>query len=127
MDLFTTFSKMAGVEIPDDRIVDGVDLSDTLLNHEASPRNDMFYYRGTELFAVRSGDFKAHFITQGVYGQFGEREVHAPPILYNISQDPSEQFDIAAEHPEIIQQINEMVEVHQAKMVMGKDQLAERE
>ncbi len=127
MDLFTTFSKMAGVEIPDDRIVDGVDLSGTLLNRETSPRNDMFYYRGTELFAVRSGDFKAHFITQGVYGQFGEREVHEPPILYNISQDPSEQFDIAAEHPEIIQQINEMVKVHQAKMVMGKDQLAERE
>ncbi|MGF1557610.1 MAG: sulfatase [Flavobacteriaceae bacterium] len=127
MDLFTTFSKMAGVEIPDDRIVDGVDLSGTLLHRETSPRNDMFYYRGTELFAVRSGDFKAHFITQGVYGQFGERVVHEPPILYNIGQDPSERFDIAAEHPEIIQQINEMVKVHQAKMVMGKDQLAERE
>ena len=127
MDLFTTFSKMAGVEIPDDRIVDGVDLSGTLLHRGTSPRNDMFYYRGTELFAVRSGDFKAHFITQGVYGQFGDRVVHQPPILYNISQDPSEQFDIAAEHPEVIKQINEMVKVHQAKMVMGKDQLAERE
>lgn len=127
MDLFTTFSKMAGVEIPDDRIVDGLDLSGTLFRQEPSPRNNMFYYRGTEIYAVRSGDFKAHFITQGVYGQFGEREEHNPPILYNISQDPSEQFDIAVEHPEVLQQINELVKAHQAKMVMGEDQLAERE
>jgi arylsulfatase A-like enzyme len=127
MDLFTTFSKMAGVEIPDDRIVDGVDLSGTLLKREAGPRTDMFYYRGTELFAVRSGDFKAHLITQGVYGQFGEREVHNPPILYNISQDPSEQFDISKENPEVLAQIKALIATHQSNLLKGKDQLAERQ
>ncbi len=127
MDLFTTFSKLAGVEIPKDRIVDGVDLSATLFEGNESPRKEMFYYRGTELFAVRLGDYKAHFITQGVYGQFGEREEHATPILYNLSEDPGEQFDIAAEHPEILEQINALVTQHQSKLVRGKDQLADRE
>ncbi len=127
MDLFTTFSKLGGAKIPDDRIIDGVDLSATLFEQKESPRKNMFYYRGTELYAVRLGDFKAHFITEGAYGQFGEREEHATPILYSVNEDPSEQFDIAKEHPEIIEWINALVVEHKANMVMGKDQLAERE
>ncbi|MGB7396136.1 MAG: sulfatase [Pricia sp.] len=127
LDLFTTFSKLAGTEIPDDRIIDGVDLSGTLFEQQASPRDHMFYYRGTELYAVRLGDYKAHFITQGAYGQFGEREEHENPILYNVDQDPSEQFDIAAAHPEILQEIRSLVDEHRARLKPGKDMLAERD
>lgn len=127
MDLFTTFSKMAGVPIPNDREMDGVDLAGTLFNGQASPRENVFYYRGTDLFAVRVGEYKAHFITQGEYGQFGPREEHNPPLLYDLNVDPSEQFDVAKAHPEILSKINEVVKVHQSKMVKGKDQLADRE
>ncbi|MCW5517154.1 sulfatase [Muriicola sp. Z0-33] len=127
MDLFTTFSKMAGVDIPRDRIIDGQDLSATLLNKAPGPRKSIFYYRGTELYAVRLGDYKAHFITQGAYGQFGEKEVHEIPLLYNLSHDAGEQFNIAKKHPEIIKEINELVALHKSNLVMGKDQLAERE
>ena len=126
MDLFTTFSQLGGAEIPKDRIVDGLDLSATLFNEKASPRKDMFYYRGTELYAVRSGDFKAHFITEGAYGQFGERENHKTPMLYNLSEDPSEQFDIAAENPEILKSIDSLAAAHRSKLIRGKDMLAER-
>ncbi len=127
MDLFTTFSTMVGVKIPSDRIVDGVDLSATLLRGGPSPRDGMFYYRGTSLYAARLGDYKAHYITQGEYGQFGEKEEHATPILYNLGEDPSEQYDVAEQHPEIIEQINAYVKKHQANLVKGKDQLADRE
>ncbi|HET8735837.1 MAG TPA: arylsulfatase, partial [Pricia sp.] len=114
-------------DIPDDRIIDGVDLGATLTEGKESPRTEMFYYRGTDLYAVRLGDYKAHFITEGAYGQFGEREVHATPLLYNVNQDPSEQFDIAAGHPEVIEKIKALVAEHRAKMVRGKDQLAARD
>lgn len=123
MDLFTTFSKMAGVSIPNDRIIDGLDLTGTLLKSEPSPRENVFYYRGTDLFAVRLGDYKAHYITEGSYGQFGGREEHNPPLLYNLSEDPSEKFNIADKHPDIIQKINDVVKKHQSKLVKGKDQL----
>ena len=102
-------------------------MSETLLHGKPSPRKSMLYYRGTELFAARLGDYKAHFITQGVYGQFGEREVHDPPILYHLGHDPSEQFDIAKEHPNVLQEIQALVREHQSKLVKGKDQLADRE
>lgn len=127
MDLFTTFSSMAGADIPDDRIIDGMDLSGTLLNRSASPRKSILYYRGTELYAARLGDYKAHYITEGAYGQFGDRKVHDTPILYNVNKDPSEEFDIANENPEIIQQINALVEIHKSNLVKGKDQLGERD
>jgi arylsulfatase A-like enzyme len=127
MDLFTTFSALAGVSVPKDRVMDGYDLGSTLFKNAPSPRKEVFYYRGTELYAARLGDYKAHYITQGSYGQFGQKEVHDTPILYNLNVDPSENFDISANHPEIIEEINTMVKEHQSKLVKGKDQLADRE
>ena len=127
LDLFTTFSALAKVPIPNDRVVDGVDLSGTLLRGEPSPRNSMLFYRGTRLYAARLGDYKAHYVTQGEYGMFGEKEVHDVPLLYNLSQDPSEQYDVAEQHPEVLAQIEELVQQHQAKLVKGEDQLVTRE
>lgn len=125
MDLYTTFSKMAGVEIPNDRVVDGVDLTGVLLEGKESPRNDMFYYRGDLLFAVRVGDYKAHFITQDAY--MPEMTEHNPPLLYNLNVDPSEKNDIAAANPTIINKIKEVVRLHNEKMVKGSDMLKDRE
>ena len=127
MDLFTTFSTIASAKLPDDRIIDGVDLTETLLDRKSSPRESILYYRGTELYAARLGDYKAHFITQGAYGQFGERQEHDPPLLYNLNHDPGEHFDIAEEHPEIIDDIRSMVNEHQSNLVKGKDMLVDRE
>lgn len=125
MDLYATFSKIAGVEIPKDRVVDGVDLSTVLFEGKESPRNDMFYYRGELLFAVRVGDYKAHFITQDAYGQ--EMTKHDPPLLYNLNVDPSEKYDIAAANPDVITKIREVVRLHSEKMVKGDDMLKDRE
>lgn len=127
MDLYTTFSTMAGVPLPNDRVIDGQDLSGTLLHQGPSPRNEIFYYRGPTLYAMRLGNYKAHFITEGAYGMFGGKEIHDPPLLYNVDQDPSEQYDIAPDHPEIIQQIKVAIKMHQSKLIKGKDQLADRE
>lgn len=127
MDLFATFSSMAGVPMPDDREMDGLDLSKVLLENAESPRKSILYYRGPELYAARLGDFKAHYVTQGEYGQFGEREEHSVPLLYNLSHDPSEQYNIAAQHPEVLRQIAALVDAHRARLKPGVDQLADRE
>ncbi|WP_417443148.1 sulfatase [Joostella sp.] len=127
MDLFNTFSSIAGIPIPQDRVMDGVDLSKTLFNRFPSEREDVFYYRGTELYAVRHGDYKAHFITEGEYGQFGEREMHNPPLLYNLSHDPSEKYNIASQNMEIINIIKNVVKEHQSNLIIGDDQLKDRE
>jgi len=124
MDLFTTFSNIAGIDIPDDRIVDGVDLAPVLFNNESSARKDMFYYRGDKLYAVRVGDFKAHFITQDAYGT--EITEHNPPLLYSLNIDPSEKYDISETNSEVIANIMKVVKNHNDKMVKGEDMLKDR-
>ncbi|MEM1121005.1 MAG: sulfatase, partial [Bacteroidota bacterium] len=115
MDLFTTFSKLAKVDLPTDRIVDGVDLSPVLFEGKPSPRNEVFYYRGRELFAVRVGPYKAHFMTQASYTP-EPPQTQSTPLLFNVEEDPSEQYNIADKHPDILVQIKEVVKAHQEKL-----------
>ncbi|MGM0459158.1 MAG: sulfatase family protein [Bacteroidota bacterium] len=127
LDIFTTVSYLAGVSLPDNRIIDGVNLSPVLMGEGESPRKEMLFYRGATVYAARKGDFKAHYITEGAYGEFGERIVHEPPLLFNLSEDPAERYDVADEHPEVLAEIWEMVERHKQNLAEVKDQLAERE
>jgi arylsulfatase A-like enzyme len=119
MDLFNTSLKLAGAPPPKDRIMDGVDMSPILFGAGNSLRETMFYYRGSELSAVRKGAFKAHFETAPGYASPGNPlvfEKHDPPLLFNVVTDPSERFDIAGEHPDVIAEIRRIVEAHRAKL-----------
>lgn len=124
MDLWPTFVKLAGGDIPQDRILDGVDISPTLFGTAPSPRETMFYYRGTELMAVRHKEWKAHFFTQGAYGpEARKREKHDPPLLFNLHHDPSERFNLNEKHPEVLEQIANIVSTHRKNLVMPDSQL----
>jgi arylsulfatase A-like enzyme len=102
MDLFVTAAKLAGAEVPSDRVIDGVDLRAPLAGSGPSPRQLLFYYSDSELRAVRKGAYKAHFVTSGAYGEGEKRAEHNPPLLYNLAEDPGERYNIAAKHPEIV-------------------------
>jgi arylsulfatase A len=125
MDLYTTIIKLAGAEVPPDRVVDGLDLRPVLFGTGPSPRHTMFYYRGTELYAVRKGPYKAHFITHSGYR--GDKPVkHDPPVLYNHEHDPSEKYNIAKDRPDVIADILNEVKRHRATLTPAEDQLAKR-
>ena len=136
MDMLPTFCKLAGVELPGDRIYDGYDLAPVMFESEKSIRDIVWFYRGTEVYAVRYGDFKAHFITQLEYGtntahfitrpestvEIG-RTVHDPPLLFNLSIDPSEKYNIAEYHPDIVTEMKKIVADHKAAIVPVENQL----
>jgi arylsulfatase A-like enzyme len=124
MDIFVTCLKLAKAPVPADRVIDGLDISGLLLGQSPSPRDEMFYYRGTKLYALRKGPFKAHFLTQSAYGK-DEPAAHDPPWLYNLRHDPSEQFNVATNHPQVLVEIARIVAEHRAKLVPGKPQLEE--
>ncbi len=125
MDLYTTIIKLAGGQPPADRIVDGLDLSPALFGTGPSPRDTMFYYRGTQIHAVRKGAFKAHFITKSGYRR-DKRVTHDPPVLYNLEHDPSEKYNVAKDHPDVIADIRAEVTRHTQALVKKEDQLAKR-
>lgn len=111
LDLLPTFCALAGTKAPSDRVLDGYDLTAVLHGKGRSPRETMFYWRGSKLYAVRHGTFKAHFITQSEYG--GEAPVtHETPMLYHLDHDPAEKYDVAANHPDVIAAIRRIAEAH---------------
>lgn len=126
LDLFTTTSSLADIEIPSDRVIDGVDLSPVLFGKERSERDNIIYYRGKTIYAARKGAYKVHYITQTSYVKDTKKVIYDNPLLFNLEEDPSEKYNIAKEHPEIIQEINKMVELHRSGVISVKDQLEER-
>ncbi len=127
MDLLPTFCSLAGVAAPQDRTLDGFDLTPVLLGqNDKSPREEVFYWRSEQLYAVRSGPWKAHFITEGCYGLGPKREEHATPQLYNLEHDPSEKYNIADLHPEVVEKLKAIADVHRAGVVPVPNQLIKR-
>ena len=125
MDLFPTICNLAGAQIPDDRTYDGYDLTSMLLGNGQSERDVFFYYRDTEVFAVRKGPFKAHFKTQKGFGE-NSPTVHNPPLLYNLDIDPDEEYNIADKHPEVIEEIVQVLEEHKTTIKPVENQLEKR-
>lgn len=122
LDLFPTICKLANVSLPTDRIYDGYDISPVITGIGKSPRDVVFYYRDTDVFAVRKGEYKAHFFTQPEYGS-DERRLQEPPLLYNLNVDLSEKYNIANEHPEVIVEIRKILEDHQNTVIPVENQL----
>lgn len=116
-DLFSTVMALVGVDAPS--ATDALDLSPRLLGDGASPRTEMPYYRGGTLYAYRKGPWKMHFITEGAYGLPPERLQLEVPALYHLRRDPAERFDVAAQYPEVVADIQAAVAVHRAGLTIA--------
>jgi hypothetical protein len=136
MDLLPTFCQLSNTKLPDDRIYDGYNISPLITGTGKSKRDIILYYRGERVYAIRKGNYKAHFITQLEYN---DRTAHLiidehlaienrptileQPLLYNVAEDPGERWNIAGEHPEIIAEIKKVLEEHQASIKPVENQL----
>jgi arylsulfatase A len=125
MDLLPTLGALAGAAAPGDRILDGYDLTGALVRGERSPRQEVFYYRGPTLYALRQGPYKAHFFTKSEYGSDAEK-AHDPPLLYDLDQDPGERWDVAARHPDVIEGIRKAAAAHARTVQPVVNQLVPR-
>ncbi|XP_037994579.1 arylsulfatase D-like isoform X4 [Motacilla alba alba] len=118
MDIYPTVIQLAGGAVPQDRVVDGHTLLPLLQGTEQHSRHEfLFHYCGVFLHAVRwhqkdSGTvWKAHYATpvfqpeasgacfrRGICPCFGDGVTHHdPPLLFNLSQDPSEANPLSAD------------------------------
>jgi len=122
LDLFNTALSLAEAPIPSDRPIDGVDLRPLLFRTGPGARQSFFYYRGTQLYAVRRGPYKAHFVTRSGYGRDAAVK-HDPPLLFHLGHDPSEQYNVAALSPDVLAEITREAAQHQAGVVPAMSQL----
>ena len=97
MDLFPTLAGLAGASIPQDRIIDGIDIKSLLVSGDAepSPRETFFYYHGNKLEAVRQRSWKLHV-------RKGDEDIRE---LYDLAADPGETNNVCEDHPGITMQL----------------------
>ncbi len=104
LDLYATFAALSGGALPEGKKgFISKDLSGVLLRGEPSPRTTWSYGPA----AWRSGPYKIHLTSKERSSNPDTRKGepharHAPPLLFDLSQDIGEQTDLADEHPEIV-------------------------
>lgn len=90
VDLYPTFANLAGAPTEKSKPLDGLDVWQTISQGKPSPRTELVYniepFRG----AIRQGDWKLIWRTT----------LPSSVDLYNLKDDPTEQKNVAAEHPE---------------------------
>jgi len=96
-DFLPTLADLAGTDIPVQ--VDGLSMQPTLLGQPAGQsQHEYLYWEYQGRQAVRLGDWKGY-----------RRRVDSPIELYDLFADVGEQTDVAAQHPDIVARIAEIM------------------
>ena len=107
-DIFTTCLEVAGIPMPDDRIIDGKSLLPILQNEGDSQHQALYYYDGSDLVAIRSGDYKyhrRHMSDNGGYPLFNQG-----PFLFDLQRDPDEAYNLIESEPEVAEKLAGMLD-----------------
>jgi arylsulfatase A-like enzyme len=120
LDLLPTVASLAGASLPEDRVIDGADISGLLLeNATGAPPERLFcYYFGTQLQAVRRGRWKLvlpideyperpQSLWYLLIPELFERQHRLFPRseLYDLAVDIGETTDVAAQQPALVAEL----------------------
>ncbi|MGB3049636.1 MAG: sulfatase [Polyangiales bacterium] len=111
IDIFPTSLALAGLEPPDDRVVDGKNIHGLLTVADAkSPHEALFFYHHGVLEGVRTGKWKYfrsinHYVwplpVNKKIGNISEHTRGPLPLLFDLEIDPGEAYDVSAKHPDV--------------------------
>lgn len=112
MDVFPTVAKLAGGKTPDDRVIDGKDARAVLMGEDNAKGHDvLYYYNGLLLEAVRERHWKLHLPRKKANKVYWAKQPLGgipdleKPLLFDLSSDPAEKNDVAAQHPEVVHRL----------------------
>jgi len=104
-DILPTIIELTGAKSTTDGL-DGISLKPFLMNVADKRTEPLYFYREGQIYAIRLGDYKAHFITETEYLEDnGYTEHFEKPLLYNVMTDPGELYDVGNQHPEIVEEM----------------------
>ena len=115
MDLFPTLAKIVGGQVPDDRVIDGIDVSDFLLGKtKKSGREGFIVYMGNDIFGVKWRDWKLHFKEQDSWNTI--LRTYTMPRVYNLMNDPQEKDNVLFPHTWVPKAALPQLEAHVASL-----------
>ena len=113
MDMLPTFAALTQAKLPPHKI-DGHDIRPLLFatTGTKSPWDDdgFFYYRMEQLQAVRAGDWKLYLPLEGKFSNLQRKTERTKIELYDVRHDVSEQHEVSAQHPEVVQRLTALAE-----------------
>jgi arylsulfatase A len=130
IDLLPTIAELAGAKVPDDRIIDGKNILPLMKGEKGakSPHEVFYYYAGRNLQAVRTGHWKLvlpHKFTKpaepgtgGKNGKGGNQPIGLS--LFDLQSDVAESVNVAADHPDVVAQLQELAEQARDDLGDGK-------
>ena len=99
LDIYATLIAAAGGEVPDG--VDGHDLTPLWTGEtQQSPRREFLYHRGRNVQGIRIGPWKLRTVD-------GDE-------LFQLDEDPSERYNRAQDHPDIVAALRERIQGYEA-------------
>ena len=113
IDLLPTFARLAGGS-PPKKPIDGKDITDILLGGPGakSPHKAYYYYFMSQLQAVRAGKWKLHLALDPKIGKWmGTPQGPCEAELYDLDADIGETTDVAAENPDVVEQLAALAEI----------------
>jgi arylsulfatase A-like enzyme len=112
LDMAASFAALTGVPLPEDAVLDSINVLPALLDqpHDKPLRKDFIAHTGgiKGPFGIRQGPWKL-VMGSGGYGAAQRADRPTGPQLFNLDDDLSETKNLAAEHPEIVQKLKDLV------------------
>jgi arylsulfatase len=106
VDLYPTLASLAGAEVPDDRVIDGIDQASLLLGEDdRSAREAVLLFSGRTLLAVKWRRFKVFFTGDDPSPRNRSWRRLWAPLIYNVEQDPREEVEITMDNLWLLQPV----------------------
>ena len=126
MDIHATILELTNSSLPDKKL-DGKSITSLLKGEAKSPHDVYFYFNGMKLDGVRNRDWKLRIGIPADGWTSPELNAKDLPVLlqlFNMKEDPYEQFNVANDHPEVVAELreymNDMAEELGAKLAEYK-------
>ena len=116
-DLFATCLQMAGVPLPQDRIIDGKNILLLLKGEASSPHDRFFYYDIRTPIAVRYQHWK--YVRRSLTDIGTYWPLKQGPFLFDLDTDPNESYSLIEDQPERATQLAAMLNAFEVEVEMN--------
>jgi arylsulfatase A len=119
IDVLPTFAKLVGVPLPENRVLDGRDITSLMFDPKAEPVRDVHLYFNAQqkLDAIRQGDWKLFLLPTA---KNAKNNPMMPPLLFDLKDDPGEKTNLADKHPDVVTRLTEEARKREAEILKNK-------